>query len=94
MILSAAVNTSALTSGTTSFLVGSIRQADELSTTVVPASEDAQVRYEALFQHFWVDRMISGPERAALEQAAAQLGLSIEQARAIEARAAARDISK
>ena len=36
------------------------------AATVVPASEDAQVRYEALFQHFWVDRMISGPERAAL----------------------------
>src|SRR6201993_1382316 len=38
IILSSAVSTSALTSGTTSFLVGSIRHADELSTTVVPTS--------------------------------------------------------
>src|ERR1700744_43045 len=38
IILSSAVNTSALTSGTTSFLVGSMRQADELSITVVPAA--------------------------------------------------------
>src|SRR5690606_17255278 len=38
MILSFCVKFSALISGTTSFLVGSIRQADELSTTVVPAS--------------------------------------------------------
>src|ERR1700744_4189605 len=38
IILSSAVSTSALTSGTTSFLVGSIRHADELSTTVVPAA--------------------------------------------------------
>src|ERR1700712_2165485 len=36
MILSSGVNTSALTSGTTSFLVGSMRHADELSITVVP----------------------------------------------------------
>src|SRR5579859_5734496 len=38
MILSSAVSTLAFTSGTTSFLVGSMRHADELSTTVVPAS--------------------------------------------------------
>src|SRR5476651_1583846 len=38
MILSSAVNTLAFTSGTTNFLVGSIRQADELSITVVPAA--------------------------------------------------------
>ena len=38
MILSSRVSTSALISGTTSFLVGSIRQAEELSTTVVPTS--------------------------------------------------------
>src|ERR1043165_8298257 len=38
MILSFLVSTSALTSGTTSFLVGSIRQAEELSITVMPAS--------------------------------------------------------
>src|SRR3569833_1008717 len=38
MILSSVVKTSAFTSGTTNFLVGSMRQADELSTTVVPAS--------------------------------------------------------
>src|SRR5690606_2801168 len=38
MILSSFVNTFALISGTTSFFVGSIRQADELSTTVVPTS--------------------------------------------------------
>ena len=38
MILSAAVNSEALISGTINFLVGSIRQAEELSITVVPAS--------------------------------------------------------
>src|SRR6187431_1824547 len=38
MILSVAVNTLAFTSGTTNFLVGSIRQALELSITVIPAS--------------------------------------------------------
>src|SRR3982750_3134083 len=38
MILSAAVNTSALISGTTSGLVGSILQAEELSITVIPAA--------------------------------------------------------
>src|SRR5690242_14771863 len=38
MILSAALNTWAFTSGTTNFLVGSIRQAEELSITVMPAS--------------------------------------------------------
>src|SRR5688572_8562703 len=38
MILSFLVSTSAFTSGTTSFLVGSMRQADELSMTVMPAS--------------------------------------------------------
>src|ERR1700722_7147848 len=38
MILSAAVNTSALSSGTTSFFVGSILQAEELSITVMPAA--------------------------------------------------------
>src|SRR5690606_4927360 len=38
MILSSAVNTSPFTSGTTNFLVGSIRHADELSITVIPAS--------------------------------------------------------
>src|SRR3954470_3516447 len=38
MILSAALNTWAFTSGTTNFLVGSIRQAEELSITVIPAS--------------------------------------------------------
>ena len=36
MILSSLVNTSALISGITSFFVGSIRQAEELSTTIVP----------------------------------------------------------
>src|SRR5580658_1594283 len=38
MILSSLVRTSALSSGTTSFLVGSIRQAEELSMTVIPAA--------------------------------------------------------
>src|SRR6185437_446117 len=38
MILSPAVRTSAFSSGTISFLVGSIRQADELSMTVMPAA--------------------------------------------------------
>src|ERR1044072_5047028 len=38
MILSASLNTCAFTSGTTNFLVGSMRQADELSITVMPAS--------------------------------------------------------
>src|SRR5688572_31327009 len=38
MILSSLPNTCAFTSGTTSFLVGSIRQAEELSITVIPAS--------------------------------------------------------
>ncbi|MNY37526.1 hypothetical protein D3C86_1720950 [compost metagenome] len=38
IILSSAVNTSPLTSGTTNFLVGSIRQAEELSITVIPAA--------------------------------------------------------
>src|SRR5579863_1135830 len=38
MILSSPVRTSAFTSGTTSFLVGSIRQAEELSMTVIPAA--------------------------------------------------------
>ena len=38
MILSAAVSTSAFTSGTTNFLVGSIRHALELSITVIPAA--------------------------------------------------------
>ena len=38
IILSSFVNASALISGTTNFLVGSILQADELSTTVMPAS--------------------------------------------------------
>src|ERR1700722_117461 len=37
MILSSAVSTSALSSGTTSLLAGSMRQAEELSTTVIPA---------------------------------------------------------
>src|SRR5688500_16635147 len=38
MILSAAPNTCAFTSGTINFLEGSIRQAEELSITVIPAS--------------------------------------------------------
>src|SRR5690606_8375610 len=38
IILSALVNSLALISGTINFLDGSIRQAEELSTTVVPAS--------------------------------------------------------
>src|ERR1700753_1466702 len=38
MILSPAVSTSAFSSGTTSRLDGSIRQAEELSTTVIPAA--------------------------------------------------------
>src|SRR5215475_7577612 len=38
MILSSLVRASALSSGTTSFLVGSMRQAEELSTTVIPAA--------------------------------------------------------
>src|ERR1700743_3112795 len=38
MILSCAVRRSALSSGTTSFLAGSMRQAEELSTTVMPAA--------------------------------------------------------
>src|SRR5690606_9104061 len=38
IILSSAVKTSPFTSGTTSFLEGSILHADELSTTVIPAS--------------------------------------------------------
>ena len=38
MILSVAVSTAAFTSGTTSFLVGSMRHALELSITVIPAA--------------------------------------------------------
>ncbi len=38
MILSSGVNVLALISGTTNFLVGSMRHADELSTTVMPAA--------------------------------------------------------
>src|SRR5687768_10823584 len=38
MILSVALNTCAFTSGTTNFFVGSMRQAEELSITVIPAS--------------------------------------------------------
>ena len=38
IILSAVVNSWALISGTINFLVGSIRQAEELSITVVPAA--------------------------------------------------------
>ena len=38
MILSSFVSTPAFTSGTTNFLVGSIRHAEELSITVIPAS--------------------------------------------------------
>src|SRR5512138_3225130 len=38
MILSSFVNTSALISGTTSFFVASIRHAEELSITVIPAA--------------------------------------------------------
>ena len=38
MILSVAVNSCALISGTINFLVGSMRQAELLSITVVPAS--------------------------------------------------------
>ncbi len=38
MILSSGVSVWALISGTTSFLVGSMRQAEELSTTVMPAA--------------------------------------------------------
>jgi len=38
IILSSLVSSSALISGTISFLVGSMRQADELSMTVIPAS--------------------------------------------------------
>ncbi len=38
IILSSAVNASALISGTTNFFVGSIRQALELSITVIPAA--------------------------------------------------------
>src|SRR5690606_35098052 len=38
MILSSAVSSGAFISGTINFLVGSIRQAEELSTTVVPAA--------------------------------------------------------
>src|SRR5690554_3046031 len=38
MILSSFVKMFALISGTTNFLVGSIRQAEELSMTVIPAS--------------------------------------------------------
>src|ERR1700733_178213 len=38
MILSSLVRTSAFSSGTTSFLLGSMRQAEELSMTVIPAA--------------------------------------------------------
>src|SRR5690606_1436672 len=38
IILSSAVSTSPFTSGTTNFFVGSIRHAEELSITVMPAS--------------------------------------------------------
>ena len=38
MILSSGVRVSAFSSGTTSFLVGSMRQAEELSITVVPTA--------------------------------------------------------
>lgn len=46
----------------------------------------AQGRYESLFTHFWVDKVIDAQERQVLEQTAATLGISGEQARAIETR--------
>jgi hypothetical protein len=55
-----------------------------------PASQqavaDATARYESLFAHFWVDKVIDAAERTALVQTAASLGLNAEQAKAIEAK--------
>ncbi len=50
------------------------------------AFADAQGRYESLFTHFWVDKVIDAQERQVLEQTAATLGLPPEQAREIETR--------
>jgi hypothetical protein len=47
---------------------------------------EATSRYESLFAHFWVDHVIDAQERASLTQAAATLGLSPDQARAIESK--------
>ena len=46
----------------------------------------AQGRYEGLFAHFWVDKVIDAQERQVLDQTAATLGLAPDQARAIETR--------
>ncbi|MFP5503646.1 MAG: hypothetical protein ACLGIN_14240 [Candidatus Sericytochromatia bacterium] len=50
------------------------------------AGSEAMARYEALFAHFWVDRVIDAAERSALDHSAATLGLSPDQASAIEAK--------
>ena len=49
IILSSSVKLSALISGTTSFLEGSIRQAEELSITVVPASANFGAHSKEVF---------------------------------------------
>jgi hypothetical protein len=62
------------------------RQPLQATATVAKSSglADAAARYESLFSHFWVDKVIDATERSALTQTAATLGLSTEQARAIE----------
>jgi hypothetical protein len=50
------------------------------------SAAEAQGRYEGLFAHFWVDKVIDAQERSQLTQTAGQLGLTQEQARAIETR--------
>lgn len=47
---------------------------------------EAQGRYESLFAHFWIDMVIDAQERSVLEQTAGQLGLTLDQAKAIETR--------
>lgn len=49
-------------------------------------SPEAASRYEALFAHYWVDRVIDADERANLQQVAQQLGLPADATRAIETR--------
>lgn len=52
-----------------------------------PAPAEAAARYASLFTHFWADKVIDAAERSALAQTATSLGLSVEQAGAIERRA-------
>jgi hypothetical protein len=62
-------------------------EAQAPAPAAVAPPADAAARYEALFEHFWIDRVIDAREREALTQASASLGLSPAQVEAIEARA-------